>query len=400
MSKPKLLWHSNAPWTPTGYGQQTALFTPILAQRYEVAVSAFYGLEGAPIRWEGLPVFPGLGGDFGNPTLPQHAQRFFGGLRDGLVVTLCDVWPLEIEMARELNMACWVPIDHEPPPPKVMDFLVGSEAVPIAMSRFGERMLGLLDPLYCPHGVDTHVYRPRDKAKVRRGAFPDDAFVVGMVAANKGHPSRKAFSQALLAYSRFAEDRPNAFLYLHTCLDPTIGQGVNLPALVRGLGIPLDRMRTADQYSLLHNPHSSDEMAQIYSALDVLLNPSFGEGFGIPVLEAQACGVPAIVTDYTAMPEVCRAGWHVKHHPYWTGLSSWQAVPDVDDIVSALEESYAMSRREREVLSSTARQHALGYDVRKVADEFMFPALRVAEQRLSARSVAPVTIPSRLKAAA
>jgi glycosyltransferase involved in cell wall biosynthesis len=79
--------------------------------------------------------------------------------------------------------------------------------------------------------------------------------------------------------------------------------------------------------------------------MDVLLNPAMGEGFGITVLEAQACGVPAIVTDFTAMREVCGAGWHVKHQPYWTGLGSWQAIPDVDDIVSALEECYDRSSR-------------------------------------------------------
>ena len=54
---------------------------------------------------------------------------------------------------------------------------------------------------------------------MRRDAFPKDAFVVGMVAANKGAPSRKAFSQALLAFSRFAKAHDNAFLYLHTVLD-------------------------------------------------------------------------------------------------------------------------------------------------------------------------------------
>lgn len=394
----KVLWHSNSPWSPTGYGQQTSLFTPILAEKYEVAISAFYGLEGAPIQWEGIPVFPGLGGDFGNSTLPQHAERFFGGAREGIVLTLCDVWPLEIEMARSLNMACWVPVDHEPPPPQVWDFLAQSEVVPIAMSRFGERMLGRLDPLYWPHGVDTSVYKPRDKRKVRRGAFPPDAFVVGMVAANKGHPSRKAFSQALAAYARFMRNHENAYLYLHTCLDPNIGQGVNIPALVRALEIPMDRMRVADQYTLLHNPHSHDEMAQIYSAMDVLLNPSFGEGFGITVLEAQACGVPAIVTDWTAMPEVCGAGWHVKHHPYWTGLGSWQAIPDIDSIVDALEDCYALSSEQHGRLAVKARDHAMQYDTRRVADEFMFPALRVAEQRFSASK--PVTIPSRLKEAA
>ena len=97
---------------------------PYLNERYDVAISAFYGLEGAPIVWNGIPVLPGLGGDFGNETLPLHAERFFGGdRRDGLVVTLCDVWPLDVEMARSLRMACWTPIDHEPAPPQVVEFL-------------------------------------------------------------------------------------------------------------------------------------------------------------------------------------------------------------------------------------------------------------------------------------
>jgi hypothetical protein len=62
----KLLWHSNAPWSATGYANQTSIFTQLLAQQYKVAVSAFYGLEGAPMRYNDIPVFPGLGGDFGN----------------------------------------------------------------------------------------------------------------------------------------------------------------------------------------------------------------------------------------------------------------------------------------------------------------------------------------------
>jgi glycosyltransferase involved in cell wall biosynthesis len=95
-------------------------------------------------------------------------------------------------------------------------------------------------------------------------------------------------------------------------------------------------------------------MAKIYSAMDVLLNPAMGEGFGITVLEAQACGTPAIVTEFSAMKEVCAAGWHVKWDPYWTGQNSWMATPDVDDIVSALEECYGLPDRQRQQLSEAA----------------------------------------------
>jgi glycosyltransferase involved in cell wall biosynthesis len=94
--------------------------------------------------------------------------------------------------------------------------------------------------------------------------------------------------------------------------------------------------------------------------MDVLLNPAMGEGFGITVLEAQACGTPAIVTDFSAMKEVCGAGWHVKYQPHWTGQNSWQASPDVDDIVSALEDCYALPPGQRLKLSQSAQRHACG----------------------------------------
>jgi glycosyltransferase involved in cell wall biosynthesis len=395
----KLLWHSNAPFSPTGYGQQTGLFAPILAERYDLAVSSFYGLEGAPIRWEGIPVLPGLGGEFGNEYLAQHAQRFFDGdPRGGIVLTLMDVWVLDPKVIAQMNCACWVPVDHEPPPPAVVEFFAQSGAVPIAMSRFGERMLGRLDPLYVPHGIDTQAYQPVDKDSARKGFFPDDAFIVGMVAANKGRPSRKGFSQALEAFKRFSDAHDNAYLYLHTTLDPKIAGGENLPSLLKALEIPQDRIRIADQYTLLFNPYSHADMAKLYSAMDVLMNPSMGEGFGIPVLEAQACGTPAIVTDFTAMQEVCAAGWHVKYAKTWTGMNSWQAVADVDDIVSALEDCYSQPHNAKVKLSNDARRHALDYDVRKVAKQFMFPALRAVEQRFANQH--PVVVAPRLRAAA
>ena len=93
-------------------------------------------------------------------------------------------------------------------------------------------------------------------------------------------------------------------------------------------------------------------MAATYATLDVLLNASMGEGFGLTVLEAQACGVPAIVTDFTAMSEVCGAGWKVGYERHWTDQSSWQARPHVEEIVESLEACYAQSAAERAALSA------------------------------------------------
>src|SRR5205807_8863596 len=49
---------------------------------------------------------------------------------------------------------------------------------------------------------------------------------------------------------------------------------------------------------------SEDELVELYNAADVLLFPSFYEGFGWPVLEAMACGTPVVASDAAALVEL------------------------------------------------------------------------------------------------
>ena len=50
-----------------------------------------------------------------------------------------------------------------------------------------------------------------------------------------------------------------------------------------------------------HAPH--EQIALAYNACSVMVYPSCYEGFGMPVLEAIACGTPVITLDNTAFPE-------------------------------------------------------------------------------------------------
>jgi glycosyltransferase involved in cell wall biosynthesis len=45
-------------------------------------------------------------------------------------------------------------------------------------------------------------------------------------------------------------------------------------------------------------------MPALYNAADLFAFPSLYEGFGLPVLEAMACGVPVVASNVSAIPEV------------------------------------------------------------------------------------------------
>jgi glycosyltransferase involved in cell wall biosynthesis len=48
----------------------------------------------------------------------------------------------------------------------------------------------------------------------------------------------------------------------------------------------------------------SEDLLYLYNAAEMLAHPAFYEGFGLPPLEAMACGLPAVVSDVASLPEV------------------------------------------------------------------------------------------------
>ena len=57
---------------------------------------------------------------------------------------------------------------------------------------------------------------------------------------------------------------------------------------------------------------STEELAELYRNALAFLFPSLYEGFGLPILEAMACGCPVITSNVSACPEV--AGGSGSHH--------------------------------------------------------------------------------------
>lgn len=391
----KILWASNAPWVSTGYGNQTALMVERLsAAGHDVAVGANYGLQGDMLDWNGLRVYPG-GTHYSNDLMPAHAKHWFQG-EPGWLIWLYDAWALKAPAYSEMNVAVWTPVDHHPVPPFVTHHFAEHGSVSIAMSRYGQEQLvkAGVEALYAPHGVDTNVFRPYPKRESKEAVGLDpDQFVVGIVANNSGKsPSRKAYPEMLAAFSLLHHEHPDTHLYVHAESTGDLADGLDLEYLAMHRSIPQNALSFADQYALrLGIP--GEQMARLYSAFDLLLFTSMGEGFGIPVLEAQACGTPVMVHDFSAQTELVApdAGFKVPiGQPWWDEMQKADFhTPNIGDIHYQLEFAYGHRDRLSE-LSFGCRKFALDYDADKVFDEHWTPVLAELEARLP--STAPIEV--------
>ena len=384
----RLAWVSNSPLAPTGYGGQTAQVCKRLkAAGHDVTILSNYGHgSGTGIQlWEDIPVWPQGTTQYSTDILGSAIQA----VNPDFVVTLYDVWVLGGVDFHKPSVS-WVPVDHYPASPEVVDWLKGEDtpesvARPaIAMSEYGQRTLheAGVEAGFIPHAIDTkETFKPREAGAFRdRAGIPKDAFLISMNAANIGKPPRKMFVENFLAVSRLMAAHDDVWLYLHT--DLRRPNGVDLTHWLLATGCDRERIRAVDPLAYRVGLTTNDDLSHIYSDSDVFLAASGGEGFGIPVVEAMASGTPAIVTDFSAQPElVGDTGWRVPYQltPDY-GQGAYLATPSVDGITAALGEAYAEKGTPDAVARSVvARERAEAYDADKVFDEAWRPLLAKME---------------------
>lgn len=139
---------------------------------------------------------------------------------------------------------------------------------------------GGVDPLFVP------VPQAAEKVSARWGLAPDYILAVGTA-----HP-RKNIATLLRAYAQMPQaGRPPLAL-----TGPDGATAAPLRELAEELGI-------ATQIHWLGYVER-EALPALYRGAGVFAMPSLQEGFGLPVLEAMACGTPVICSNTTALPEV------------------------------------------------------------------------------------------------
>lgn len=376
----KILISSNAFWGMSGYSMQLAELLPrIKDEGYLLAASNFFGLQGGKIMVNNILQYPVINHVYGSDALVLHAQDFGADV----VFSLQDQWVLHPDdLAKAKHWIPITPIDFDPVPQKILNNLRYAWKI-ITYSKFGQKelMRNGLYSTYIPHTVDTYIFKPFDKAeRKKKSGLPENAFVVGMVAANKDWPPRKSFQEVLDAFKMFLEKVPQALLYIHT--NPQFPGGFPIDEYANFIGIG-NKVMFPDAYQMNFNTGKM-QMALIYNNFDVFVMPSTSEGFGVGLIEAQACGIPVITNNWTSMKELVKPGktgflTDISSKKY-VQIGSYMATPSVTSIYNSLIDVY---KADRVKMGEEARKWMVEeYDSAKVFKEKWIPYLQDIENEI------------------
>lgn len=374
----KILWASNFS-AMSAYAQQSNMIVPRLRDMgHEVMVFELSNGSRRPYDWEGITILQPAHDPLGNDIIEYYVNKY--GIE--AVITLVDVWRFDSRIWGKLPWYPFTPIDHKPIPPAVLERLKVARK-PIAMTRFGaeEMQKAGFDPLYMPHMVDTSIFHPRtaeQRAAIRKAMnIPQDAFFAAFVGVNDSTPNRKGIPEMLAAWKQHLNKYPDSVLYLHTLANGnlpinSIG-GVKIEPLITSLSIPRDSIRIVDQQRYQEGMIDQRELADIYAAADVFLLMTRGEGFGVPLVESQACGTPVITTDFAGGSAVSHAGWRVQWEMEWSFQDTWRAKPGIMSAVEQLECAYHNARNPR--LRELAVKEAQQYSIDNVMRNYVQPVI-------------------------
>lgn len=163
-----------------------------------------------------------------------------------------------------------------------------------------------------PHGVDPEIYKPsqddkrqRDNRKILfKGRVGQDEFL--MVNVNM-HQKRKGVCQSLALLrqmkTQFKELSPRLFMHMPT-ENPDEQTNLRQIAVQMNLSPGEDVFFSDSSFERNHALLPEDRLNAIYNTADLLITTTYGEGWGLPITEAMAAGLPVAGPNHTSLTEI------------------------------------------------------------------------------------------------
>lgn len=236
--------------------------------------------------------------------------------------------------------------------PKSWDVL-SQRVTRVAMTHFGQESMPEAPVVW--HGVDREVFKPQDRkaAKIALG-FDPNRFLVLRVDKNS---FRKDYPDTWRVLRPLMRRHPDIDVHFH-CL-PVASDGHDLRAFMWNDEDIRERVSFSPDLTGFTG-WSVESLAKLYSAADLFVSTSWGEGFGLTLLEAMACGTPVIATDCSSITEVVGDGGILipSTRRIATPMGSDQCLPDVDAFSAAIEHFYQSAGLRRDLREKATVQAA------------------------------------------
>ena len=379
--------------------------------KYDLAEFAAYGRAdtGKDVPWLVYGNMPGENNQEETNVYNSNGAHQFGAWRFDKVcldfkpdIVLCyrDPWMdnwIQDTATRPYFHWVWMPtVDSSPQRQEWVDTFSKCDAL-LAYSEFGGKVIeeqgkervnfvGCASP-----GIDPNIYKPLPKPQLRAEMGIDpDCFIVGTVMRNQ---KRKLFFELMKSFRLFLDQAPSAiasksFLYLHTSYPEKNGWDIPDGIMQNNLGgkvlmtyickncrqfFPslfkdaVTKCKFCNQVSAVcptvSYGISVPDLAKIYNLLDIYVQYAICEGFGMPQVEAAACGVPVAATDYSAMYDVLRftQGYPIPVRTFFREIetNAERAYPDNEVLASILTKFFSKNSTDRMQESMIVRKKTI-----------------------------------------
>ena len=204
-----------------------------------------------------------------------------------------------------IKKICYLPIDCYNLPKKFLEKITCDEMW--ALTKFGKNEMlntGFKLPIeILPHGIDTNsFYSLKEKRDLLRVKWLPERLRVKFIILNTNkNQIRKRLDITLKVFSNLFDIYPDKVaMILKTGLKPSLNDGgLELMEEIEKLG-----KEKKDNIFVIDKSLSLKELNELYNLVDVNINTSIGEGWGIIPCEVALCGIPQLVPNNTSYPEI------------------------------------------------------------------------------------------------
>ncbi|MGV3526443.1 MAG: glycosyltransferase [Candidatus Sericytochromatia bacterium] len=365
--KPRVLIVTRSPLVQKGYGitMREIYATGILQKHFEIHHLAWH-YEGPPFLKDGVQIYPS---PEDIPAKNQALRELLYRLNPEVVLLHADAQFFRSHLS-ELQawkgpVLGWFTVDYErhQNPDLLLPLLQRCQRIAcmadFAMTQTRKNYAGPLG--WVPLGVNLEQFEavtPEGRQQIRESlGLPQQGFLFLMVANNFW---RKGIEYAVQSFAelhrRYPQSAQDMILYLHTEAND------GLLELISSLNLD-GKVFVSKGFDPFRSPLSENQLARLYQAADAFFLPSLGEGFGMPVLEAQACGLPLVISDNSVLREVGgEAALYIRCPGITPGQNAerlvWLRTPDPEHAAQLLYQLYSNRALQQNLRQAGLRQAA------------------------------------------